>query len=160
MLRLVLMRHAKSSWADNNQHDFDRPLNHRGIRNAKEMGLYLKQQGISVQRILCSPAKRTQETLELVQEGLQVLETKLCPNLYEASLGEVLSEIQNQAECPLLMVLGHNPSISYTAAYLANHDIEHFSTGAVLCLDFDFQNWRDIQPHSGTIVFKKFPKEL
>lgn len=160
MLRLVLMRHAKSSWADNNQRDFDRPLNHRGIRNAKEMGLYLKQQGISVQRLLCSPAKRTQETFELVQETLPVHETKLCPALYEASLGEVLSEIQYQANCATLMVLGHNPSISYTGAYLAKEEIEHFPTGAVLCLDFDIRDWRDIQPNSGTIVFKKFPKEL
>jgi len=160
MLRLILMRHAKSSWSDNSIRDFDRPLNERGVRNAGEMGIFLSKQGVFVNRLLCSPAKRTLETLEHIKNKLNIEDTRLCESLYEASMGEVISEIQKHGNCKVLMVVGHNPSISNTGSFLLKETIDHFPTAGVLCLDFEITSWQDIQPMSGKLVFKKFPKEI
>ena len=46
MRRLILMRHAKSSWADPGQRDLDRPLNKRGRRAPALIGGWLKAQGL------------------------------------------------------------------------------------------------------------------
>ena len=59
MLNLMLLRHAKSSWAETGQTDLDRPLNERGKRAAAAMGRYMASNGLVPQRVLCSPARRT-----------------------------------------------------------------------------------------------------
>ena len=63
-LQLILMRHAKSSWDDPAAADFDRPLNGRGRRSAKALGHWLRQRGWLPDRVLCSSARRTRETLD------------------------------------------------------------------------------------------------
>ena len=45
MRTLYFCRHAKSSWADPGQADFDRPLNERGERNAAYMADLFKERG-------------------------------------------------------------------------------------------------------------------
>ena len=160
MLRLILMRHAKSSWDDRSIADFDRPLNKRGMKNAPEMGKFLHSSGIRVDLALCSSAKRTRQTLELLSEQLHVAEVKFCLEMYEATMGTVLSLVQEQGNRSALLLVGHNPWISYLAMYLSKTMVEEFPTAGVLCLDFQLAEWKDIQPKSGQIVFKKFPKEL
>ena len=62
MRRLILMRHAKSSWADPGQRDLDRPLNKRGRRSAALVGGWLKRKGYRPDQALVSSARRAQET--------------------------------------------------------------------------------------------------
>ena len=62
MRRLILMRHAKSSWADPGQRDFDRPLNARGVRSAPLLGAWLRERGHVPDAALVSTARRTRET--------------------------------------------------------------------------------------------------
>jgi len=52
---LCLVRHAKSSWADMNLRNFDRPLNQRSLRDAPEMGKRLKGMDVRPDMVLCSP---------------------------------------------------------------------------------------------------------
>ena len=63
---LYLLRHAKSSWKDPTLEDFDRPLNKRGRSAAKTMGRHLHRNGLRPDLVLCSAARRTQETWTLV----------------------------------------------------------------------------------------------
>jgi phosphohistidine phosphatase len=62
MRRLILMRHAKSSWADPGQRDLDRPLNKRGRHAAGALGAWLKRRGYAPGHALVSTARRAQET--------------------------------------------------------------------------------------------------
>ena len=66
MLTLSLLRHAKSSWANPGQQDFDRPLNERGLEAAPRMGAFMAEHGIAPDLVLCSPSVRTRQTLDLV----------------------------------------------------------------------------------------------
>src|SRR5436190_18664812 len=66
MLTLSLLRHAKSSWDDASLKDFDRPLSERGESAAPRMGAYMAAQGLAPELVLCSPAVRARQTLDLV----------------------------------------------------------------------------------------------
>ena len=46
MKRLMLIRHAKSSWANPGLTDMERPLNNRGLRDAPAMAKYLRENDI------------------------------------------------------------------------------------------------------------------
>ena len=67
-LRLVLIRHAKSSWDDFSIEDHDRQLNERGRRSAPAIGQWIADRGDIPTEVLCSDAKRTRETLDLLME--------------------------------------------------------------------------------------------
>ena len=70
MKRLFLVRHAKSSWDDPSLDDMDRPLNNRGKRNAPEMGIRLRKQGIIPDLLISSPAKRAHTTAKSISEEI------------------------------------------------------------------------------------------
>src|SRR5262245_9413410 len=70
MKRLYLLRHAKSSWVDPTLADQDRPLAPRGRRAAKVMATHLRRNGISPELLLCSPSRRTRQTLEGIAASL------------------------------------------------------------------------------------------
>src|SRR5262245_530195 len=66
MRRLMLLRHAKSDWSSPGMQDRDRPLNRRGQTTAPKIGAYMARSALVPDLIICSPAKRTRETFELV----------------------------------------------------------------------------------------------
>src|SRR5918992_1021254 len=68
MLTLSLLRHAKSSWADRELDDHERPLATRGIKAAGAMGAFIAREGLRPDLILCSGSVRTRATLALVLE--------------------------------------------------------------------------------------------
>ena len=50
--------------------DIDRPLTERGRRDAADLAEHLRLSGCRPQLVLCSPALRTRQTLDLVAPGL------------------------------------------------------------------------------------------
>ena len=72
--KLLIMRHAKSDWSDENQSDFDRPLATRGVKAAELMGKWLKKNQYIPDRVICSPALRTKQTCQLILNILAVAE--------------------------------------------------------------------------------------
>ena len=70
MKRIHLIRHAKSSWADGNQRDIDRPLNDRGVRACQFMAEHIRDAGCCFDHVFCSAATRAQMTIELLKGSL------------------------------------------------------------------------------------------
>ena len=68
MKELLIMRHAKSDWSNNAIDDFDRELNKRGKKDAPKIGNKLNELNLEPDLIICSPAKRAKETMNLVLE--------------------------------------------------------------------------------------------
>lgn len=58
MLRLTLIRHAKTEPARPGQEDWDRVLEPRGQKDAPEMGQRLKHRHMKPDKIISSPAVR------------------------------------------------------------------------------------------------------
>lgn len=137
-MKLILLRHAKSSWTDPLQSDHERPLNARGVKSAAAIGDWLRAKGHLPTQILCSSAARTRETCDLIR--FESVPTEFSDALYLASEG-VLSRIIEQAhDAECLMVIGHNPGLGALALQLAGPTFQDdalyaFPTGACLVLE-------------------------
>ena len=167
MKRLYLLRHAKSSWDDPTLADHDRPLAPRGRRAAKVMAEHLRRKGIAPELVLCSPSRRTRQTLTRIAPGLgKNADVQIEPELYAASapdLLEVLREVPDEVES--VMLIGHNPGIQDLALSLAGGGSEvarvssKFPTAALATLELD-GSWRQLEPGSAELVSFVKPKEL
>ncbi|KLO30653.1 SixA phosphatase family protein [Mycobacterium haemophilum] len=118
--RLVLMRHAKSSYPPgfpDQIADHDRPLAPRGVREAGLAGDWLRANVPAVEEVLCSTATRARETL--VRSGIEA-PVRYTERLYAAAPGTVIEEINAVSdEVTTLLVVGHEPTISAVALALA-----------------------------------------
>lgn len=121
MAILHLMRHAKSDWDHPNLVDHDRPLAARGERAASLIGAYMEQEGVEPDLILCSSARRTQETLERILPYLpDGTEVRIEPKLYAASVTQMLALAAAAGEgVDQVLLIGHNPGTQYVAMQLA-----------------------------------------
>jgi phosphohistidine phosphatase len=121
MPELFLMRHAKSDWKDRSLDDFDRPLAPRGRRAAPLMGRYLAAQGLIPDLVLCSPARRAVETLELLLTALaSAPEISYLKTLYLAPPSRMLAVLRRQSpDRARVMLIGHNPGLHHLALELA-----------------------------------------
>ena len=91
MIRLVLVRHAKSDWGDPSLDDHDRPLNDRGIRDAPRMARKLAETDFRPEVILSSTALRARTTAEAFAAEFDVA-VDLDPELYGAPGAVLLCE--------------------------------------------------------------------
>jgi phosphohistidine phosphatase len=167
MKQLFLLRHAKSSWDDPTLADHNRPLARRGRRAAKVMAKHLGRKGIAPELVLCSPSRRTRETLARIEPGLgESADVRIDSELYAASaaaLLEVLHEVPDEVES--VMLIGHNPGIQDLALSLARSGSESarvrtkFPTAALVTLEFN-GGWRELAPGSAELVSFVKPKEL
>lgn len=113
MKKLSLLRHAKSSWDDPVERDFDRPLNGRGHRAARTMGVWLKDNSLSFDQVLASPALRIRQTIEGVEAGLDgKLKAAFDKRIYMASAASLFELVQETPdEVQHLLLIGHNPGL-------------------------------------------------
>jgi phosphohistidine phosphatase len=158
MRRLLLMRHTKSD-RPAGVADPDRPLSPRGREAAGLMGAYMAHHGLLPDRVLCSPARRTRETLDAMMPlWAEPVETEYDERLYMAKPDTILEVIREQGGGTLLVV-GHNPELHETAELLiASGDValrerlrEKFPTGALAVIDFAANAWRRIHDRSGRL---------
>ncbi len=112
--QLILLRHAKSDWYSLAPRDIDRPLNARGRNNATRVGEWFRGSAYHPERILCSVAQRTRETLDRVlsRAGWPDVEIAYHPDLYLASATRIIDRVRdNMDTCDRIMVVGHNPGM-------------------------------------------------
>src|SRR5262249_26991907 len=108
---LYLLRHAKSNWDDPDVDDFDRVLNNRGEKAAPLMGEQIRRRDVRPDLILCSPAKRAEQTAALALESAEIeTEPLFDERIYLASASTLLSILSERAEkVDSVMLIGHNP---------------------------------------------------
>lgn len=168
MKRVYLLRHAKSSWKDDSVADRDRPLAGRGRRAAKAMAGHLEAEGIRPDLVLCSPTRRTRETLELVEAAFgDRVEASVDEALYGASEPELLTRLRELAhEVGSVMLIGHNPGLEELALALASDGEglarmrEKYPTAALATIDLPAERWSAIERGSGELVGYVRPRDL
>lgn len=133
MKRLLLLRHAKSTWDDPSLDDFERPLAPRGRRAAPQMAAVLVERGWAPDAALVSPAARTRETWALVAAALPAPPEPVFPRaLYLASAAVLLDALRHApAAADSLLLLGHNPGLERLAALLAGPGSDPDALGAL-----------------------------
>ncbi len=170
MIRLYLLRHAKSSWSDPSLHDFDRPLNKRGRKDAPKIARAMQARGYHPDRILCSTAQRTKETLAGILPGLAGdISLSLLDALYEGNMPDYLLLLHQHArESRNLMLVGHNSGLQDVAVRLAGRGDaalltsleEKYPTGALAVLNFDTDTWDMVTAGSGHLIDFIKPRDL
>ncbi|PTX57188.1 phosphohistidine phosphatase [Litoreibacter ponti] len=164
-MKLILTRHAKSSWDDLSLDDHDRPLNERGRAAATRMGGWISGRRHTPAHVLCSTAERAQETCALMCEQMdptpQVIHT---PELYHASPDTILAQIK-RAPAGDLMVVGHNPGMCEMARMIVdvppNHDrFAVYPTTATLIAEFSGDSWADLSFGTARVIQFIVPREL
>lgn len=157
MLRLALMRHGEAAYSSGDDHD--RPLTDRGIAQANSAALLLSQCGFTPTSIISSNAKRTRQTTKCIVDGLNVSAPIVyTPMLYDSyTTQELLDCFASNAVGDNLLVVAHNPDITYKASNLSVQPLPAaFPTAGILILDFDVVSWSDISARSGIMSFSNF----
>jgi len=160
MLRLMLLRHAKSVWPSGVQ-DTERPLSDRGETAARVMGSYMAHHALFPDRVLCSPARRTRDTWSGVSaQWPAVTDAAFDGRLYGATRHGILSIVRGQdAALRSLLLIGHNPGLQEAAELLiAAGDValrerlrEKFPTAALAVSDFAVDSWNRVHERSGRL---------
>ena len=171
MLRLYILRHAKSSWALPGRSDFDRGLNDRGTRDLPKIARALDQHGYHPDHIYCSSAQRTR----LTADGIVAAAKNLSPsidyldNLYSGSLDNYLNALRDHPNHQQsLMIVGHNPTCDALADFLikdgnakAIKTIAYkFPTGALAVFDMPAEKWGELLGDTGYLVDFLLPRDL
>ena len=167
MKRLLLLRHAKSSWDAPELADHDRPLAPRGRRAAKVISQYLRRQSLAPALVLCSSAHRTRETLERIRPALgEAAAVDIEHELYEASEQGLLARLRAiPDEVASVLLIGHNPALEQLAVSLAARGERldalqrKFPTAALATLDFE-GSWKELGPGSAELTDFVTPKQL
>ena len=161
MKKLFLLRHAKSSWENNDLADFDRPLNARGLTAAPQIGEIIYKNHFQIDAIISSPAKRTKQTAILIMKIAEISGSiQYDDRIYEASprqLLEVLSAIPD--ECESVMLVGHNPGIEGLIKLLT-YEIQVMPTASLAEIELEIEKWSETAAGCANLSRVIRPKEL
>lgn len=173
MKTIYLLRHAKSDWADAGVKDHDRPLNERGREAAPAMAAYMRAKKYRPELVLCSTARRTVETYDLVKAALGDAAVKFEETLYLAEPRQLMERLKWLDEAvTAVMFIGHNPGIAQFALELASSPEdaaqeklhkrmrEKFSTCALAVIKSPAKTWREVRSGAGALKDFMRPKDL
>lgn len=162
MKEMILVRHAKSSWAQPGLPDRERPLNKRGERDAPRMGERLADTGVQVERIVTSPAVRTVLTAEAVAEELAfdwdqvVMEEQL----YGADTDDWFEVAADQNDyLDTILLVGHNPGLTAFVNSFLQDPLDNVPTCGIARLHFDIDSWHEIETVDPVEVQYSIPKK-
>ena len=156
MKKIILIRHAKSSW-DNNCSDLKRPLSNRGYNDADIMSIIFKNFKLNIDSIYSSPAKRALDTANKFFNNLNYnVKLIIEPNLYDfdgkatEKFIKCLDDSYNS-----VMIFSHNNTCSNLYKKYTNHKNLHVPTCGILIFEFDVSLWADIKNGKCTYYFPK-----
>jgi phosphohistidine phosphatase len=161
MKKLLLIRHAKSSWDDISQKDFDRPLNDRGHRDAPKMAKRLLKDDISIDALVSSPAVRAITTAEYFAEAYGIKKKQVMnePVLYLADpkvFFDVIARIDDDHKT--VAIFSHNPGITEFANRLCPTRVDDMPTCAIFAVKADIKSWKDFEASEKKFWFFDYPK--
>ena len=164
MKTLLIMRHAKSSWKEQDLPDHDRQLNKRGKNDAPRMGKLLKDENLVPDLIMSSTAVRAKKTAELVAKTCKYNgKIVLNHSLYGAEPAAYLKILEGLSDKHMAaLVVGHSPSVEETVELLTGSLDVIMPTCALAQISLPIKNWAELkkQKIEGKLLKVWKPKEL
>lgn len=160
---LVLIRHAKSSWDNATQKDFDRPLNERGEADAPEMGKRLKNLGVVPDLIIASTAKRAKQTAKKIADAIGYDKEKIQweEKLYHcvpAVFEDVIYGIKDKVKT--VFIVAHNPGITDFVNQLSDaFVIDDMPTCGVVGAHLKVAEWNEFSKAKKEVFLFEYPKK-
>lgn len=160
---LFIMRHAQAEEINSHLHDKDRELTSKGQQEALQMGTELIKLGVKPDYIYTSIAKRTQQTASLISDVLKLPTENIMveEELYNSSIRTYLGFI-NQLDSSLrsVILIGHNPAVSYLAEYLSGAEIGSMPTAGICLLSTPSLAWKEFSKDSVSLQEFIFPDQF
>ncbi|MDO9157514.1 histidine phosphatase family protein [Sediminibacterium sp.] len=163
MKQLLLVRHAKSSWANPGQADFDRPLNERGHGDAPMMANRMIERGVSIDMIISSKAVRALTTANYfaTANGIAISDIVEHDFLYHAPPERfVKAIIQIPDEINTAAIFAHNPGITDFVNQLTSTRIDDMPTCAIFAIRIDTLSWKNWAKAKKEYWFADWPKQV
>lgn len=160
---LYLLRHAEAGAKESRQEDKSRTLTQAGTKDSVHIGNWFREQNIDFDLMVCSSAIRAAETAGLVAEGMKREKPGILSedSLYEASVRQLLDYVNNIEDgYGQVLVVGHNPSISYLAEYLTKADVGDMAPGSVVVIRFESGSWKLVSENTGQLLHYVTPSSL
>lgn len=158
--RLMLMRHAKSSWQSQVPTDHERPLNERGRRDAARVGKRLAKLGWVPDFVVSSDSRRTEETWERIQKSFPNARVRFTRVLYAGGPSELRSEVARlSGDVRTVLVLGHNPGWEEAVTELSGREMR-ITTANVVLLEGEGATWREALRGPWSVAGVVRPKQL
>ena len=164
MKSVILFRHGKSDWGANYDHDHERPLSKKGIRDVRKIGKFLSIKNEIPDLVISSTALRTRNTIELaVENGGWLAKLKYEKSIYEASLEKLINILKEQDnKYQSICLVGHEPIFSSFIEKVKSQSIIKFPTAAIGKVSFDTKKWNEINLTPNKCELKWFfkPKDI
>ncbi len=159
---LYLMRHATAEDGSFFLPDFDRELTPQGMIETARMGKFLHDKNININYIVCSSAARAFQTGRVMAEQLKYEEIKInaTQSIYDDGMKGYLEVITNApAEAQSLLLVGHNPDISFFAEYLTHSNIDSMKQASIVVVAFENLEWAKVSGRTGKFLNYHTPKQ-
>ena len=162
MKSVILFRHGKSDWNASYGSDHDRPLNSRGIKAAKKMGLFLSTKNQIPDIVISSTATRAKTTAQLAMESANwTSKFTLESGIYGGSPNYLLELIHIQKDkYDSLCLVGHEPNFSSFISIATGQDYINFTTANMAKINFEVDYWIKVQFSAGNLEWHQQPKKL
>ncbi len=160
MKRLIVIRHAKSSWDSPAQDDFERSLNPRGIRDAplaaERLEQFLNGEFVGVES---SPVERAKTTAEMLTGPLTCNDIVWNEDIYLCAPATWLEIIRLwNDDLQTGITIGHNPGATTLVNRLTSSQIDNMPTCAIAAIEFEVEQWSEIDWGKGQLVWFDYPK--
>lgn len=165
MKTLYIIRHAKSSWEQDDLDDMVRPLNDKGKAACLLLGNWFRQQKIKPDYVFTSPATRALHTAIQVTSWVGYPKHKLDidAQIYFGSVRHVmdrLSSLDETGDYQQVFLFGHEPILSELIYKLTKDELDKFPTAALYSIHWDVDTWSEAMRQLGSKVDFTTPKFL
>ena len=159
---LIIVRHAHTFDPNPGQPDHERDLTPEGKTEAQHSAEWLKEEGNLPKKIVASFANRTQQTAAIFADVIFGDARQYDPEkaLYHANESDLLHFVQeNFTSEEIVMLVGHNPSVTQFAIRLGATSVSYLSPASVIVLAFEIQEWSELKFHTGKLLDKRLTEE-
>lgn len=150
---LFLLRHGSAAEKQHQQADKERNLTSQGLKDVITVSHYLKKQNYTVDFVVTSPAQRALDSAQAASNLLLPGKNPvIIEDIYNASLRTLLTLTQHfEEDFKHILLVGHNPHISYFAEYLTKSEIGEMVPGGLVIIKFTSDRWNNIGEGAGTL---------
>ncbi len=157
MKTLIVLRHADAAGKSGGMSDFERPLSEEGRRQAGGQGAFLRQAGISMERVVASSALRAMETAEAVMGACNSgIEVESAQELYNAPAEDLLDYVRGLPnEFASLLLIAHLPGVAQLLSLLTTEHVDLdliYSPGTLAAVQFEAKSWQEVDYGTGALI--------
>lgn len=160
---LFIVRHGKARSKEVGEKDQERLLEPEGMRQSSRLGAYLYNKNTDISAIVCSDAKRAEQTAEQIadQMGFDISKITIDEDLFEASVRIVLDKVNSFSnDWNEVVIVGHNPVLSYFVEYITGYHFDGMEAGSVVKIACNIDDWKEVSQENCSFEYYASPEDF